>query len=84
MKEQSIPKYIQAKEAILSWILTGKFVTHEKLPSENEIVKQFAMSRQTIRQALGELEQEGWLYKEQGKGTFVAQQSTGTACNCAC
>lgn len=76
MKEQSIPKYIQAKEAILSWILTGKFVTHEKLPSENEIVKQFAMSRQTIRQALGELEQEGWLYKEQGKGTFVAQQST--------
>lgn len=75
VKEQSIPKYIQVKEEILSWILTGNFTTHDKLPSEHEIVKQFAMSRQTIRQALGELEQEGWLYKEQGKGTFVAQQS---------
>lgn len=72
------PKYIQVKEEILRWIITGQYAPHKKLPSENEIVKQFDMSRQTIRQALGELEQEGWLYKEQGKGTFVAEQSTSS------
>lgn len=71
MKNNTLPKYIQAKEEILRWILTGKYQKHDKLPSENEIVQYFQMSRQTIRQALGELEKEGWLYKEQGKGTFV-------------
>lgn len=75
------PKYIQVKEEILRWIITGQYASHQKLPSENEIVKQFDMSRQTIRQALGELEQEGWLYKEQGKGTFVAEQSGGAIRN---
>lgn len=71
LKNNMLPKYIQAKDEILRWILTGKYQKHDKLPSENEIVQHFQMSRQTIRQALGELEKEGWLYKEQGKGTFV-------------
>lgn len=75
MKEQQTPKYIQLKQHILSWIVTAQFKPHDKLPSENEISKQFEMSRQTVRQALGDLEQEGWLYREQGKGTFVSDQS---------
>lgn len=76
MKEQSTPKYMQLKQQILSWIVTAQFKPHDKLPSENEIGKQFEMSRQTVRQALGDLEQqEGWLYRAQGKGTFVSDQS---------
>ncbi|WP_139991639.1 GntR family transcriptional regulator [Paenibacillus paridis] len=75
MKEQQTPKYMQLKQQILSWIVTAQFKPHEKLPSENEIGKQFEMSRQTVRQALGDLEQEGWLYRAQGKGTFVSDQS---------
>lgn len=46
------------------------------MPSENEIVNQFQMSRHTVRQTLGVLEKEGWLYKVQGRGTFVAQPNT--------
>nr|WP_246427857.1 GntR family transcriptional regulator [Paenibacillus phyllosphaerae] len=60
------------KEQIVSWIATAQFKAHDKLPSENEIAARFAMSRQTVRQALGDLESEGWLYRAQGKGTFVA------------
>lgn len=75
MKEQQTPKYMQLKQEIISWIVTAQFKPHEKLPSENEIGKQFEMSRQTVRQALGDLEQEGWLYRVQGKGTFVSDQS---------
>lgn len=75
MKEQQTPKYMQLKQQILSWIVTAQFKPHDKLPSENEIGKQFEMSRQTVRQALGDLEQEGWLYRAQGKGTFVSDQT---------
>ncbi|MFC4098592.1 GntR family transcriptional regulator [Paenibacillus xanthanilyticus] len=72
MKEQLPPKYRQLKEQIISWIAAGQFRPHDKLPSEHEIAAQSGMSRQTVRQSLGDLEAEGWLYRVQGKGTFVA------------
>ncbi|MFS0723952.1 GntR family transcriptional regulator [Paenibacillus sp. 1P07SE] len=72
MNEQHPPKYKRLKLEILSWIADELFKPHEKLPSENEIAKRFDMSRQTVRQTLGELEREGWLYRRQGKGTFIA------------
>ncbi len=43
----------------------------EKIYSENELAETFEMSRNTVRQAIGELVNEGWLYRVQGKGTFV-------------
>ena len=73
MKEQQPPKYMQLKEEIVSWIAMAEFKPHDKLPSENEIAARFGFSRQTVRQALGDLETEGWLYRSQGKGTFVAE-----------
>jgi GntR family transcriptional regulator of arabinose operon len=72
MKEKQLPKYRQLKQEILSWILSGRLKLNEQIPTENEIAEQFQMSRQTVRQSLGELEQEGWLYRIQGKGTFVS------------
>nr|WP_281423132.1 GntR family transcriptional regulator [Paenibacillus oenotherae] len=65
------------KEEIVSWIAMAQFNPHDKLPSENEIAARFGMSRQTVRQALGDLEAEGWLYRAQGKGTFVADIAGG-------
>lgn len=79
MKEQQTPKYRQLKEEIVSWIATAQFKPHDKLPSENEIAGRFGFSRQTVRQALGDLETEGWLYRSQGKGTFVAEADRGGA-----
>lgn len=75
--KQPTPKYILLKREILTWITTTRFKPHDKLPSENEIAQRFEMSRQTVRQALGELEQDGWLYRLQGKGTFVSDQPAG-------
>lgn len=73
MKEKTPPKYIQLKKEILVWLDTGKLRPNEQMPSENDIAEQFGLSRQTVRQTLGELEQEGRLYRVQGKGTFVAE-----------
>lgn len=73
MKDKQLPKYLQLKQEILSWLHGGRLQPNDQMPSENEIAEQFQLSRQTVRQALGVLEQEGFLYKLQGKGTFVAQ-----------
>jgi GntR family transcriptional regulator of arabinose operon len=72
MKDKQMPKYLQLKQEILSWLHSGRLKPNEQMPSENEIAEQFILSRQTVRQTFGELEQEGWLFRIQGKGTFVS------------
>lgn len=74
----SIAKYVQVKEKIKYWILMGKFAPNQKILSENELVVEFQVSRHTIRQAIGELVNEGWLYREQGRGTFCANRTNTT------
>ncbi|MDB5083506.1 MAG: araR [Bacilli bacterium] len=68
-----MPKYMQLKQEIVSWINSGRYRPGDQLPSEHEISDQFGFSRQTVRQAIGELVQEGWLERTQGKGTFVSR-----------
>ncbi|WP_449619712.1 substrate-binding domain-containing protein [Robertmurraya sp. Marseille-Q9965] len=68
-------KYKLVKEEIKSWILKGIIKPDEKVRSEHELAQYFAVSRHTIRQALGELVHEGWLYRQQGRGTFCKDQS---------
>jgi GntR family transcriptional regulator, arabinose operon transcriptional repressor len=66
-------KYSMVKEQITQWITSGKVKPGEKIHSENELVKMFGVSRHTIRQAVGDLVHEGWLYREQGAGTFCSK-----------
>jgi GntR family transcriptional regulator, arabinose operon transcriptional repressor len=65
-------KYIIVKDKIKEWVVDGHVQPGEKIYSENELVKMFGVSRHTIRQAVGDLVHEGWLYREQGAGTFVS------------
>ncbi|MCT2538145.1 GntR family transcriptional regulator [Aquibacillus koreensis] len=68
-------KYNMVKQAIKSKILEGAFQPHQKISSESELMKQFEVSRHTVRLAIGELVNDGWLYREQGAGTFCADRS---------
>lgn len=43
-----------------------------QLPSENELAKMHGITRATVRHALSMLEQDGWIYREKGKGSFAA------------
>lgn len=72
MSGKRIPKYVQLKQEICSWLESGEIKANAQLPSENEIAARFGMSRQTVRQTLGEMEKEGLLYRLQGKGTFAS------------
>lgn len=64
------PKYQMVKVYIKELIKKESIEYGEKLPSEYELMEKFKVSRHTIRQAFGELSKEGWIYKEQGRGTF--------------
>jgi len=67
-----IPKYYQLKTQIIRRIEHGSLKAGDPIPSEPQIVEDLGVSRCTIRQALSELAQEGYLLRKQGKGTFVA------------
>ncbi len=69
------PKYYQLKRYLLNQIQRGELIPGQRLDTENVLAKQFKLSRQTVRQALGELENEGWIVRQQGRGTFVTDQT---------
>lgn len=71
MENRKIPKYMQLKRELLTWLQSGRLQPGQQFPSENEIAEQFGLSRQTVRQTFGELEKDGWLERIQGKGTFA-------------
>lgn len=67
------PLYVQIRDNIRHKILDGSYAVHERLPSENELMNQFEVSRITIRQALRDLYNEGLVFSAQGKGTYVSK-----------
>jgi len=59
---------------ILSRIQDGSWSNGYKIPSEAEIMAQFSASRMTVHRAIKELAAEGHLFRERGRGTFVAKK----------
>lgn len=71
MKQQEvIPKYMKVAEYFKALIESDDIKPGDRLMSENEITEKFKVSRHTVRQGLAQLETQGYIYKEQGKGTF--------------
>jgi len=66
------PLYQQVKDYIVGRILAGDWPEGARVPSENELTREQAVSRMTVHRALRELTAEGWLDRVQGAGTFVA------------
>src|ERR1700685_4570674 len=68
------PLYLKVKRHILDTIGSGKWATSARVPSENDIVKTFGVSRMTANRALRELRDEGVLVRVAGVGSFVADR----------
>lgn len=66
-------KYNQIAEDLKELIFSEKIQPGDKLPSENELSKQYEVSRQTVRKAIAQLENAGYVYAEHGKGTFCSE-----------
>jgi GntR family transcriptional regulator len=72
-KTSPIPVYYQLKKLITAKIAAGEFAPNLPIPSERELGETLKISRMTVRQALNQLVNEGVLYREKGKGTFVSK-----------
>jgi Transcriptional regulators len=73
-KTSPLPLYYQLKDFFMQQIESGILKPGEKIPSENEIVEMYKISRPTVRQALAALTNEGYLIKLQGLGTYVQEK----------
>lgn len=71
-KQSRIPMYVQIEEQLKRRIDEGEFAIGAAIPSERELTDQFGVSRMTVRQSITNLVNEGLLYREKGRGTFVA------------
>lgn len=67
-----LPLYKQLKEVIKTKINTGEYTENKRIPTEPEFIKNYGVSRITVRKAIEELVAEGYLIKKQGKGTFIS------------
>ena len=71
-KKSPIPVYFQLKNFIKDDIKKRNLKPGEPILSENKYCEMFKISRMTVRQALNELESDGIIVRERGKGSFVA------------
>ncbi len=71
--------YQQVKDHILERIDSGEWPPNTRIPSENELVQSFNISRMTVNRALQELTSAGRLIRIQGVGTYVAHPKPITA-----
>ena len=76
-----VPLYQQVKDDIRAAIESGKYKTNEKIPPEPELSAEYSVSRITVRQAMSELAQAGYIERVQGKGSFVKVQKTNMQLN---
>ena len=67
-------KYIQMANALRTAIAEGEYKSTSRLPTEQKLMEQFGVSRQTVRNALEILTKEGLIQRRQGSGTVVLEQ----------
>src|SRR5579859_5456600 len=70
-RNSHVPLYFQLKEILRGWIRSDVYRDRQMLPSENELIEAFSVSRYVARQALAELEREGLIFSRRGVGSFV-------------
>jgi GntR family transcriptional regulator, arabinose operon transcriptional repressor len=61
-------------DAIKSKILSGEYNVAEKIPTESVLQEMYNVSRHTVRKAIFELSNEGFLRSEKGSGTYVSNE----------
>ncbi len=74
MTVASLPKYEQIKRRLIEEIEQGRWAAGSLVPSEAELLQRFNVSRPTLVRSLQDLVRDGYVYRRQGKGTFVAER----------
>ena len=67
-------KYMEIYDALMADIADRKFAKEKRLPGEPELCRRFGTARNTVRQALALLHQQGLIEKRKGEGTFITNR----------
>ncbi|MCK4579501.1 MAG: GntR family transcriptional regulator, partial [Candidatus Marinimicrobia bacterium] len=70
-----VPKYYQVKELLKEKIISGEWKPGEKIPSEKELVRYYDCSIITVNKAVSKLVEEGYVFRERGRGTYANHKS---------
>lgn len=71
-----LPLYYQLAQILRIQIHSDLYKSGQKIPSERDLMDQFKISRNTVRQAVDILVQEGLLHRDHGYGTYVSNLET--------
>jgi len=69
------PKFLSISDSVIEKIKSGELLPGDKIPSENELIKNYKVSNTTARKSLLEIENRGWAKRIKGKGTFVLNRT---------
>ena len=67
-----MPAYQAVRESFLNFIDNNKYKIGDRLPSEHELARILRVSRVTLREAIRQLREDGFLYSRRGSGTFIS------------
>ena len=73
-RSSAVPLYKQIKEILIEELQAAESGNGRPFSTEHELVHRFRVSRAPVRQALKELVNEGYIYRERAKGTFPVQE----------
>jgi len=71
--EPGVPRYLQLQNAIIGLIRSGELQTGAQLPPDQQLTGALGISLGTVQKALSNLSSEGWITREHGRGTFIAE-----------
>ena len=71
-RDADTPLWMQLKSILQSQIQSGELLPDSRLYSEHELCKMYGVSRTVVREALSELVHDRYIYRIQGKGTFIS------------
>jgi len=74
-RENPLKLYLQLAEILKKRIESEEWRVGSRIPTEEELCRAYDVSRATVRGAISELTREGFLMKQQGKGTFVIKKA---------
>lgn len=69
----AIPKYQYIKDELKNKIISGQFSSGDKFYTEAELISMYDVSSSTVVRALNDLAKDGYIVRQQGKGTFVSR-----------
>ena len=76
--DRGLPVYRQIYEAVLHALASGQLERDEQLPTISELARQLAINPNTVARSYRELERDGYVVGQRGRGTFPTPTTVKT------